>query len=44
MLPPEEKGHGTISFATYYRYFKAGANVLMLVVTLALFVLGEVGH
>lgn len=41
-LPPEEKGHGTISFATYYRFLRAGANVLVLAMVFALFVLADV--
>jgi hypothetical protein len=41
-LPPEEKSHGTISFTTYYKYFKAGANLLVLAIMLVFFMLGEV--
>lgn len=39
--PAEEKSHGTISMATYYKYFKAGANVVLLAVMVALFLIGE---
>ena len=43
-LPPEEKSHGTISFTTYYKYFRAGANLLVLAVMLLFFVVGEVSE
>ena len=40
--PPEEKGHGRISLATYYRYFRAGGNYFVLIAVLLVFILGEV--
>jgi hypothetical protein len=40
--PPEEKGHGTISFKTYYHYFRAGGGFLLLTAVLIVFILGEV--
>ena len=42
--PPEEKSHSTISFTTYYNFFKAGANLLVLAIMLIFFVLGEVSE
>ena len=38
----EEKAHGRISMATYYRYFKAGGNYLLLAIVLIVFLMGEV--
>ena len=38
----EEKAHGRISMATYYQYFKAGGNYLMLGIVLIVFLMGEV--
>ena len=40
--PVEEKSHGTISMATYYKYFKAGASLILLAVMLTMFMVGEV--
>ena len=40
--PPEEKSHGRISLATYYRYFRAGGSYLVLTIVLLVFLLGEV--
>ena len=40
--PPEEKSHGRISLATYYRYFRAGGSYLVLTTVLLVFLLGEV--
>lgn len=40
--PAEEKGHGSISLATYYRYFRAGGNYLVLIAVFTVFLLGEV--
>ena len=39
----EEKAHGRISMATYYRYFRAGGNFLILAIVLVVFLMGEVG-
>ena len=41
-MPPEDKGHGNISLATYYKYFVAGGNILVLALMLVLFSLAEV--
>ena len=41
-LPLEDKGHGNISLATYYKYFMAGGNILVLALMLMLFTLAEV--
>ena len=38
----EEKAHGRISMATYYRYFRAGGNYLILAIVLVVFLMGEV--
>ena len=40
-MPPEDKGHGNISLATY-KYFVAGGNILVLALMLVLFSLAEV--
>ena len=40
--PPEEKGHGRISLATYYHYFRAGGSYLILISLFILFLMGEV--
>ena len=39
----EEKAHGRISMATYYHYFRAGGNYLILAIVLVVFLMGEVG-
>ena len=41
-LPPEDKGHGNVSFATYYKFFIAGGNYLVLAVMFTLFILADV--
>ena len=38
----EEKAHGTLSMATYYHFFRAGGNVLVLIIALVVFLMGEV--
>ena len=38
----EEKAHGTISLKTYYNFFRAGANYVVLFIVLVLFFLAEV--
>lgn len=38
----EDKAQGTISVITYYRYFRAGASVVVLLLMLGIFLLGEV--
>ena len=41
-LTGEEKGEGSISMKLYYRFFRAGGNILLLLAIIAAFVLGEV--
>ena len=38
----EGKGMGTVSLKTYYNFFKAGGSILLMILALLLFVLGEV--
>lgn len=38
----ETRSQGNVSLMTYYGFFKAGGELLLLVATLAVFVLGEV--
>ena len=38
----ETRAHGTINFKTYYKFFRAGANVLVLAIMVIVFILGEV--
>lgn len=38
----EDKAQGTISVITYYWYFRAGAGVVVLLLMLGIFLLGEV--
>ena len=40
----EDKEQGTISFATYFKYFRAGASITVLLLMMGLFLLGEVGN
>lgn len=42
LLSKKEEAHGRISMATYYCYFKAGGNLILLIILLALFILAEV--
>ena len=39
----EERGEGSISMKLYYKFFRAGGSVLLLLATIAIFVFGEVG-
>lgn len=41
-LSEEEKGEGSISMKLYYKFFKAGGSILLLLATIAIFILGEV--
>lgn len=41
-LLEEEKGEGSISMKLYFRFFRAGGNMLLLLAIIAIFVLGEV--
>ena len=41
-LLEEEKGEGSISMKLYYKFFRAGGSVLLLLATIAIFVFGEV--
>lgn len=41
-VPSEEKGHGSISFKTYMRYFRLGASYVAICVVLLVMVVGEV--
>lgn len=41
-LIEEEKGEGSISMNLYYRFFRAGGSILLLLAIIAIFVLGEV--
>lgn len=38
----KRKALGTISLKTYYNFFKAGGGILLVLITVLLFVLGEV--
>ena len=38
----ESRAHGMISFKTYYKFFRAGANVFVLTAMVIIFILGEV--
>ena len=40
----EDKAQGTISVITYYRYFRAGAGIVVLLLMLGIFLLGEVQY
>ncbi len=40
--PSEERGHGTVSLKTYYKYFRAGGNFLFLTITFILLFVAEV--
>lgn len=42
MLPQEDKAHGTVSFTTYYQFFRAGGNFIVLALVLTLFISAEV--
>ena len=41
-MPEEEKAHGSISMATYYRYFLAGGSYIFLFFVTIIFIVGEV--
>ena len=41
-LPPEERIHGSITVSAYFKYFLAGANIVVLVLMLLSFIVGEV--
>ena len=41
-LSVEEKAHGSVSMKTYYRFFRAGASYVVLLIVLILFFTGEV--
>ena len=38
----EDKAQGSITMASYYRYFRAGANCFVLFIVLLIFIMGEV--
>ena len=40
--PSERRSQGTVSLKTYYGFFKAGGGLLLLIVSLLIFLLGEV--
>ena len=41
-MPEEEKAHGSVSMATYYRYFLAGGTHIFLFFVTIIFIIGEV--
>ena len=42
-LPPEEMSQGSITVGIYIKYFLAGANILVLLLMILIFIVAEVG-
>ncbi len=42
MVIPEEKEQGTISYMTYYRYFRAGGSAALVIAVFLSVLVGEV--
>lgn len=40
----EGRAHGTITFKTYLKFFRAGANFIILAIVVIIFMLGEVSY